>query len=53
MTKKGRRSIEVKVTLTPTQHDLLLMLVREEAIVGRHDEKGRATVILKKLGEEV
>jgi hypothetical protein len=40
-------------TLTPTQAELVLALLREEAIVGRLGESNRAKSILKKIGEEV
>mgnify|MGYP007088376052 CR=1 FL=1 len=43
--------MKINIEVTPKQHELILMLLREEAIVGRHGEKHRATMILQKLGE--
>ena len=39
-------------TLTVTQAQLVLALLREEKLLGRMGEKARATTILQKLGEE-
>lgn len=39
-------------TLTPSQSDLVMALLREEATVGRLGEAYRAKSILAKLGEE-
>lgn len=38
--------------LTPRQEELLLMLLREEAALNRHNDSFRARSILEKLGEE-
>ena len=40
-------------SLTPTQYQLIVALLREEAHLGRLNEKHRATVIMNKLGEEL
>ena len=39
--------------LTPSQYQLILTLLREEAKLNRHKDSHRAKVILTKLGEEV
>lgn len=39
--------------ITPTQYQLILTLLREEAHLNRHKDAHRAKVILTKVGEEV
>ena len=41
--------MKVVLDLTPRQYQLLLALVREEAILGRMGEKHRANIIIEKL----
>lgn len=41
--------MKLNLDLTPRQYQLLLALIREEAILGRMGEKHRANVILEKL----
>lgn len=40
-------------TLTPSQYQLIVTLLREEAHVGRLKETHRAKAILTKIGEEI
>jgi hypothetical protein len=39
--------------LTPTQAELVMALLREEAILNRLGESARAKTIMKHIGEEV